>query len=358
MFTNTLIHVFSPHADVIYSPNDFRQTLRIVFSGIIALSISTFYNVQYGVFYVVYPLMLLSLLPVFNLYVAKQFFFSSVINCTEIVIIAGYLYQWPVIMTLVVFGLYVIRFRFMSQGPLFFLGAMGVVCQTVMLGFMSYSTYNWHTLLFSNMEACMIAVLLSALMSYLIPDVEPRIPTPRIVKDPARIRHESLLSGTVATMVFVIFQIFDLSDSLSALMAGLFILFPMNYRGAVISSIWRVVGVALSCLYIFAVQLLVYNFSNHMLLMMPLISIGLAFSARLHVMERVGSGLGFTSITTIGIMFGQNLRPDQDIIFSNFYRITSVTIALLATLTMIFLVHMVLNRFAPTRFFFSSIREH
>jgi hypothetical protein len=34
------------------------------------------------------------------------------------------------------------------------------------------------------------------------------------------VRHESLLSGTVATMIFVVFQICDLSDSLSALMAG------------------------------------------------------------------------------------------------------------------------------------------
>jgi hypothetical protein len=37
------------------------------------------------------------------------------------------------------------RFRFMSQGPLFLLGSMGVVCQSTMLNFMSYPTSNWHT---------------------------------------------------------------------------------------------------------------------------------------------------------------------------------------------------------------------
>ncbi|MGK3469699.1 2-hydroxyacyl-CoA dehydratase, partial [Klebsiella pneumoniae] len=41
---------------------------------------------------------------------------------------------------LVVFALYVMRFRFMSQGPLFLLGSMGVVCQSTMLNFMSYPT--------------------------------------------------------------------------------------------------------------------------------------------------------------------------------------------------------------------------
>lgn len=195
-----------------------------------------------------------------------------------------------------------------------------------------------------------MAVALSALLNYFIPDVEPRKPPPRIEKDAARIRHESLLSGSVATMIFVIFQVCDLSDSLSALMAGILILFPMHYRGAVISSIWRVVGVVLACLYILLVQLVIYDFSNHMVLMMPLIGLGLAFSARLHVMEKVGAGVGFASITTIGIMFGQNLHPDQDLVFSDLYRITSVTAALVVTLTMVFLVHRLLNCFTPTRF--------
>jgi hypothetical protein len=106
----------------------------------------------------------------------------------------------------------------MSQGPLFLLGSMGVVCQSTMLNFMSYPTSNWHTLraatrggcgrrlfqcaaaacavrrpgsgnaaarsapppMFSNMEACVLAVALSALLHYLIPDVEPRKPPPRI----------------------------------------------------------------------------------------------------------------------------------------------------------------------------------
>lgn len=205
MSINTTAHVFTPHGNIVYTANDFRQTVRIAVAGTIALSISTFYDVQYGVFFVVYPLMLMSLVPMFNLHVARQFIFSAAVNCVEMVLIVGYLSQWPVIMTTVVFALYVMRFRFMSRGPLFLLGSMGVVCQSTMLNFMSYPTSNWHTLMFSNMEACVMAVALSALLHYLIPDVEPRKPPPRIEKDAARIRHESLLSGTVATIIFVVF---------------------------------------------------------------------------------------------------------------------------------------------------------
>ncbi len=347
---NTLARVFTPHDNIVFSANDFRQTIRISLAGTIALSISTFYNVQYGVFYVVYPVMLLSLVPVFNAHVARQFIASAAVNCVEMIVIAGYLSRWPVIMTMAVFVLYATRFRFMSKGPLFLFGSMGVVCQSTMLNFMSYPTNSWHTLLFSNMEACVLAVALSALLHYLIPDAEPRQPPPRIEKNAARIRHEYLLAGSVATLNFVVFQMCDLSDSLSAQMASILVLFPMSYRGSVLSSLWRVVGVGLSCLYILVVQIILYDHSRHMVLMMPLIGLGLAFSARLHVMEKVGAGVGFASITTIGIMFGQNMHPEQDLVFSDLYRISSVTISLLITLTVVFLVHKILNLFEPTRF--------
>ncbi|EPT1420876.1 DUF2955 domain-containing protein, partial [Klebsiella variicola] len=72
MSINTLAHVFTPHGNIVYTANDFRQTVRIAVAGTIALSISTFYDVQYGVFFVVYPLMLMSLVPVFNRHVARQ----------------------------------------------------------------------------------------------------------------------------------------------------------------------------------------------------------------------------------------------------------------------------------------------
>lgn len=49
-------------------------------------------------------------------------------------------------------------------------------------------------------------------------------------------------------------------------------------------------------------------------------------------------------------MFGQNMHPDSDLVFSDLYRITSVTFSLVATLTMVFLVHLILNRFEATRY--------
>jgi hypothetical protein len=53
-------------------------------------------------------------------------------------------------------------------------------------------------------------------------------------------------------------------------------------------------------------------------------------------------------------MFGQNLHPYQDLVFSDLYRITSVTVSLVVTLTLVFLMHRLLNCFAATRFVVSE----
>lgn len=50
--------------------------------------------------------------------------------------------------------------------------------------------------------------------------------------------------------------------------------------------------------------MIIYDFSNYMILMMLLIGFGLVFSVCLYVMEKVGVGVGFVSIIIIGIMFG------------------------------------------------------
>lgn len=208
--------------------------------------------------------------------------------------------------------------------------------------------------MFSNMETCALAMALSMLLHYLIPDVEPRKPPPYVEKDAVCVHHESLLSGTIVTTIFVVFQICDLSDSLSVLTAGILISFPMHCCGAVISLIWRVVGVVLTRLYVPVVQLTIYDFSDHMILMMLLIGLGLAPSARLHMMGKVGAGMGSASITAIGIIFGQNLHPYQDLVFNDLYRITSVTISPVMTLALVLLMHRLLSYFTATHFVVSE----
>ena len=111
------------------------------------------------------------------------------------------------------FSLYVMRFRFAESGTAVFCwGRWWSVRARCSSHELSHQQLH-HTLLFSNMEACVMAVALSALMNYLIPGRRTVKPPLRIRERRCQVRHESLLSGTVATLIFVVFQdLRDLSD--------------------------------------------------------------------------------------------------------------------------------------------------
>ncbi len=350
MFISKILQGKFPDKFQPLSSNDFRHMLRITFAGSLGLFFHSWIDTRFGVFYVVYPIMLTGLVPIFNLHIARQMVANAIINCVEMTLIYTVLVNYPLPMTLAVFILYCLRFYLMSRGPLFLFGSMGVICLSVMPDFLSYPGVDVNDLMFSNIAGSVLAVFISAISCFIFPDTEPRQRPPAIVKDSARVMHETLLASITATLLFIIFQVYTLSDSLSALMAGIFSLFPMHYRGAVLSASWRIIGVMVGCLFALLIQLIIYNYSAHILLLIPLISLAFLLAARIHVFEKVGSGVGFSILTTLGLIFGQYLQPDQDIVFSDLYRFTSVSVALVATLLVTYLLHKILNYFPATRF--------
>lgn len=60
-------------------------------------------------------------------------------------------------------------------------------------------------------------------------------------------------------------------------------------------------------------------------------------------------GVGFAGLTTMAILFGQYLTPAQDLFFNDLYRITSLSVAVMLSLMVIFLMDRLLNRFESTR---------
>lgn len=350
MFISRLLERKYPAKYKPLSGNDLRHMLRITFAGGMGLFFHSWIDTQYGVFYVVYPIMLTGLVPMFNLHIARQMVANAIINCVEMLLLFTFLVNYPLPMTLAVFILYTLRFYLMSRGPLFLFGSMGVICLSVMPDFLSYATTDMNDLMFSNIVGSLLAVVLSAVACFIFPDTEPRQRPAPIDKSSSRIMHETLLASVIATLLFVIFQVYTLSDSLAALMAGIFALFPMHYRGAILSATWRIVGVIVGCMFALIIQLIMYDFSRHLLLLLPLVSLALILAARVHVFEKVGSGVGFSILTTLGLIFGQYMHPNNDIVFSDLYRLTSVTVSLLTTLVVTFVMHKILNCFSATRF--------
>ncbi|WP_084055419.1 DUF2955 domain-containing protein [Carnimonas nigrificans] len=338
-----------PLRDHPLSSNDLRQCLRAATAATLGFIICKLFDLNYGVFFCVYPLLLTALVPVLTAHVARQIVVSSLVNSVEVALIAGFFSHMPVVMTAVVFVLFYVRFRLMSRGILFLFGAMSIVCLSVTFHFASYPSTDLHDLLASNMAACSLSVILSLFATWLFPDVEPRQPPPAVTKPLSRIRHESLLGTSCATLSFVVFQVFDLQDSLSAQVATVLILFPMHFDGVKVAARWRMTGIILGCSYGLVAQLVVYDAFNKLVLVIPLLWIGLMLAARIHATEKVGSGVGFGCMTTIAILFGQYLQPDQDLIYSDLYRITSVAFALSVTVVVAWLIHHFLNLFPGTR---------
>ncbi|MGS6446217.1 DUF2955 domain-containing protein, partial [Enterobacter intestinihominis] len=97
------------------------------------------------------------------------------------------------------------------------------------------------------------------------------------------------------------------------------ILFPMHYRGAVMCSIWRVVGVVLGCLYILLFQLILNVHSSQLVLIIPLIGLGLAIGGPLHVLAKVGARVGISSNNTNRIKFRQKLHTESEMVVNQLY---------------------------------------
>ncbi|MEL4256369.1 DUF2955 domain-containing protein [Shewanella xiamenensis] len=330
--------------------NDLRQCLRIATGGTIGFTLCKLFGWSNGVFFTVTPMLLLGLVPVISGHAVRQLLASSAIAGLEVGLLGGFFGSHPGMMTPIVFLLFLYRFAAMSRGSLFLFGANGVLSLSIMLHFASYPGTDLNDLIFSNFWATGLSVIIAYLMTALWPDVEPRTAYQPSPKAPHRMRHEALLGASIATLSFLVFQIFDLRDSMSAQATTLLLLFPMHWNGALDYARKRAIGTLLGVSFGVMVQLFLYDWSGLLILIVPLLWLGLMLFAQAHVKEASGSGVGFGAMTTLGILFGQYLTPGNDLIFSALYRVSSIFVAILATLFLCYLLHKLLNSFEATRF--------
>lgn len=332
------------------SRNDLRQCLRIATGGTLGFLLSKVMGFNYAVFFTVTPMLLLGLVPVLSASITRQVLASSVLSIVEVAALAGLFGGQPIMMTLIAVLLFLYRFACMSKGSLFLFGANGVISLSIMLHFASYPDTNLNDLIFCNFWGHVSSVAIAFLMMAIFPDVSPRNAPLSTSKAPHRMRHEALLGAVVATLSFCIFQIFDLRDSLSAQATTLILLFPMNWNGALGYARRRAFGTILGVSCGLFIQLFLYSWSHELLLLVPLFWLFTLFFSQAHITEASGSGVGFGGLTTLGILYGQNLTPNNDLVFSGLYRTSSILVAIVATLFACYIVHLILNRFEATRF--------
>ncbi len=328
--------------------NDLRQCLRLAGGGTLGLFICKLMGWDNGSFFCVYPMLLLGLTPVINAHVVRQFLLQAVVVSLEVLVIYGLFGDRPQMIVPLAFLAFFWRFRLMAQGPLFMFGALGSVFLSIQLHFASYPETHLYDLVTSNLVAAGLTVLIAWLMFFLFPDAEPRPLRQVPAKDLPSQRHEAVLGATIATLSFMLFQSFDLKDSLSAQVASILVLFPMHWNGIRFAGRIRALGTLLGCAIGLVLQLVLYSHYD----VLPLVTLmywTAAFCcARLHVLEGA-QGIGFGALTTLAIVFGQYLTPQHDVVYSIAYRLSSVCVSVFLTLVAVFVLHRLLNRFSSFR---------
>ena len=331
--------------------NDLQQVLRVSTGATLGFAISNLMNWPNGIFFTVYPMLLLGLVPILNRHIVYQFLASALLCAFSVLVLQGLLGTFALPMTIATFLLFAFLFWQMSKGPNFLFGAMSVVGLSIQFHFASYSSDGiaLYPLILSNIGAVLLSLAISFVMHFIFPDKAPRQMPQRPAKNKESVRHEVILCASVATLSFITFQVLDLQDSISAQAASILILFPLCLKGAGTAGWQRTVGTLIGCNLALVAQVFLLNFSHILLFPTLVLWILVFFCSRLHVLAGGGSGIGFGIITTFGILFGQSLSPTQDLIYSALYRFSSVAVAITITVTLIYIIDRILNRFQATR---------
>lgn len=337
----------SPH--LVLTHNDLQQCLRMAFGGVIGFVMCKLAGWNYGTFFVVYPILLLGLVPTFTPQLVRQFLASMLLPCAYTLVVQGLLGDHPGAMLMVTAAVLAGLFTCMTRGPLFVFGGLSVVGILVHLNFASYPTADISDLVMSNVVATVTSLVIAMLMHTLFPDRDPRPPRKPLHKPLSNQRHEVILATSVATLSYCVFQTFNLSGSLSAQVASILVLFPLNWHGAGNAALKRALGTLVGCNIGLLIQMVLVTHYNVLWFVSVGLWVSLMFFARHHMHEGGGSGAGFGAMTTMAILFGQYLTPTRDLVYSALYRTSSVAFAVTCSLIAIYLMHHLLNRFAATR---------
>ncbi len=337
------------HASAQLTGSEQRRLLRIALGSCAGFVLCKLMNWPYGVFFTVFPMLLLGMLPVFNSLIAWQFVLGTVVNIVELYVLHRFFLPYPIPMTIATFFVLGVHFYCMAKGKHYLLWASGLVTLSTLLHFGSYPDTSIGDMVMATLLASVIAVVGAAVLYWLIPETDTPPPPPAHNVTFAQVRHRTLLGATLATLSFIVFQMVDLRDSLSAQVATVLVLFPLTFQGSLTSALNRAKGVSLGCALAIIVQVVMYDLITHLTLVVLALFITVMLTARLHLVERAGSGMGFGALTTIGILFGQYMKPDADILYNSLYRFSSVVIALLALMICAYALHRLLNCFDATR---------
>ncbi|EKO3868176.1 DUF2955 domain-containing protein [Vibrio harveyi] len=319
------------------------KTLRIWFGCSMGLALSMIFGWSYGFFAIMLPLFVLGRMDHFSLPLVLMVFFSAIWTTVQATFILEYLQFHPLLMFAVVGIMMLFKCVAMMNPKTYLFGYMGLLVGSIVLNFASYDfmdieefNVNLWVISFSNIFVC-------ALAYWLFPEPESKIlqtemTTP--VKSDIDYISQVAMGWVVAMAAFLVFQIGDLYDSLSAQASILIILTPMTLAGSMAMAKIRIIGTALGCIAGMAVQLILGSWFGYGLLFWLAFTIAMGPFCLWLTKGQVKAAIAFSAMSALSVPLTTSLVPEQkDAFFSILYRFSSIFVAVLLTAMVMWVVH-------------------
>ncbi len=319
------------------------KTLRIWFGCSLGLGLSMVFNWSYGFFAIMMPLFILGRMDRFNLSALLMVFFTVVWTTLQGTFLLEYLQFHPTLMIVAVGIMMLFKCIAMMNQKTYLFGYIGLLVGSIVLNFASYDfidiedfNVNMWVMTFCNILVCALAYWLFPEPESLAPQAEMSTPVKRDIDYISQVA----MGWVVAMAAFIIFQVADLYDSLSAQASIFIILTPMTLAGSLGMAKIRIIGTALGCLAGMTVQLTLGSWYGNGLLFWLAFTIAMGTFCHWLTKGEIKGAIAFSAMSALAVPLTTALVPEQkDAFFSILYRFSSIFVAVLLTAMVIWVVH-------------------
>lgn len=335
-----------------------RKTQRIWFGCVFGLAITLVFGWSNGMFAALLPMFVLTQIDKWNSGIIVQLIVAVTWVCLQVSFIVGFFQPYPLMMTLAVAIMLLFKCIAMTHKTSYLFGYIGLLMGSILLNFGSFSGFDLEDFVMGLIASALVTGPIVALAFYLFPEPSTKLPLSSMGntnqstshidnqrKDHLGMVRQAALGWIIAMAAFILFQVADLNDSLSAQASIFIVLAPMTFVGSMAVAKIRIVGTFLGCLAGMILQLALYSLANNMVLFLLGFAIAAGIFCRWLAIGGIKAGLGFSAMSALTVPLTSSFVPEQqDAFFSICYRFSSIVVAVIGTSLAIWVVHHFLVR--------------
>lgn len=319
------------------------KAMRIWFGCSCGLALSMLFGWSYGFFAMMLPLFVLGRMDHFHWPTLLMVCVSAIWTTIQATFLLEYLQFHPSLMLVAVGIMMLFKCIAMMNPKTYLFGYMGLLVGSIVLNFASYDFIDIEEFNVNLWVITLGNIVVCALAYWLFPEpksesVQEEMSTP--VKSDIDYISQVAMGWVVAMVAFIVFQVADLYDSLSAQASILIILTPMTLAGSLAMAKIRIIGTALGCIAGMTVQLILGNWFSHGLLFWLAVTIAMAPFCLWLTKGQAKTAIAFSAMSALAVPLTTSLVPEQkDAFFSILYRFSSIFVAVTVTALVMWVVH-------------------